>query len=409
MCDTSATLHQSQEGKSLKISSAIALFGLGASLLSVIASLLARSELSDAGALFYPLVNATGVLTYLAGWFLLRQGFSLLPRLLILTEAQIQITAVVFAGGIMNATALYYFAGVAIPFLVFTAREYLYRIPFILSSVLLFLLAGYIFIVRGDPPFLPGIRGDSFAYFQLMNATFAFTLLALCVYHFYRQSYLAEAGLALERTRSERLLLNILPASIADRLKSEDKPIADRFDEVTVLFADLVGFTALSERFAPEEVVDMLNHLFSHFDTLADELGLEKIKTIGDAYMAVGGLPHPVPDHALQVARMGIGMLGLISDWNQRRGHALQLRIGIHSGPVVAGVIGLRKFSYDLWGDTVNLASRLESHGVPGRIHLSPATAKKISSLYRLESRGTVSIKGKGDLETFLLANEQVN
>jgi len=398
------TLHEGQKRKSHRISSAIALFGLGASLLSVFASLLARDELSAAGALFYPLVNALGALAYLTGWLLLRRKFSLFPRLLILTEAQIQITAVVFAGGIMNATALYYFAGVAVPFLIFTAREYLYRIPYILSSVCLFLLAGYLFIVRGEPPLLPGIRGDSLAYFQLMNATMAFAVLALCVYHFYRQSYLAETGLAEERARSERLLRNILPESIAERLKSEDKPIADRFDEVTVLFADIVGFTAMSEKSPPEKVVDLLNHLFSGFDSLADELGLEKIKTIGDAYMVVGGLPDPVADHAIRVARMGQGMLRLIEDWNQKTGHVLQLRIGIHSGPVVAGVIGRRKFSYDLWGDTVNLASRLESHGQPGRIHLSGETARSLTGTFQLESRGVVSVKGKGELETFFLS-----
>ena len=207
-----------------------------------------------------------------------------------------------------------------------------------------------------------------------------------------------------EQEKSERLLLNILPKPVADRLKQSPEAIAERFDDVTVLFADIVGFTSLSAQISPEELVGMLNKVFSLFDGLADKHGLEKIKTIGDAYMAVAGLPMPRPDHTEAIANMALDMQ---SELSQVADGALAVRIGLHTGPVVAGVIGQKKFSYDLWGDTVNLASRMESHGLPGRIQVSAETYQRLQPHYRLEPRGVTEVKGKGELTTYWLISRR--
>jgi len=210
-------------------------------------------------------------------------------------------------------------------------------------------------------------------------------------------------GLALEREKSERLLLNVLPASIARRLKAGERPLADRFEEVAVLFADLVGFTPMSEKLTPEELVGMLDGLFSEFDAMAEQRQLEKIKTVGDAYMVVGGLPEPRPDAAEAVAEMALEMQELVAGYDTPFGQLLRLRIGIDIGPVVAGVIGKKKFTYDLWGDTVNSASRMESHGIPGKIQVTPRAYDRLKHRYRFQSREPVEVKGKGRTVPFLL------
>jgi len=206
-----------------------------------------------------------------------------------------------------------------------------------------------------------------------------------------------------ERERSERLLRNVLPGPIATRLKQGDEVIADRFPEVSVLFADLVDFTGRSRDTAPEEVVRVLDDLFTAFDGLAERLGLEKIKTIGDAYMVVGGLPEPHPDHAQAVAEMALALREEVVRHLDAAGRPLTLRIGIDCGPVVAGVIGRRKFSYDLWGDTVNTASRMESTGAAGCIQVTDRVRRRLGGCYRFERRGPVQIKGKGVLDTWFL------
>ena len=206
-----------------------------------------------------------------------------------------------------------------------------------------------------------------------------------------------------EQDRSERLLLNVLPSPIAARLKQGEAVIADRFPEVTVLFADLVDFTRRSQETTPEQVVQVLDDLFTAFDRLAERHGLEKIKTIGDAYMAVGGLPAPRPDHAEAVAEMALAVREEVGRHLDPAGQPLAVRIGIDTGPVVAGVIGTTKFSYDLWGDTVNTASRMESYGVVGCIQVTERTYRRLRDRYRFERRGPVQVKGKGELVTWFL------
>jgi class 3 adenylate cyclase len=210
-------------------------------------------------------------------------------------------------------------------------------------------------------------------------------------------------ALVREQARSESLLLNILPAPIARRLKDSPGTIADGFAEVSILFGDIVGFTPLSKTVSPERLVEILNELFSRFDALAEKHGVEKIKTIGDAYMVCSGLPVPRADHAEALAEMALDMRRAVEEHNRKFGTTLNMRIGVNSGPVVAGVIGLKKFIYDLWGDTVNAASRMESHGVPGGIHVTAATAELLRERYELEDRGVIEVKGIGKMNTFLL------
>ena len=213
--------------------------------------------------------------------------------------------------------------------------------------------------------------------------------------------------LAEEQEKSESLLLNILPAPIAQRLKQGEKTIADSFSEVTVLFADLVGFTKISANLSPAELVELLNMIFSGFDQLAEKYGLEKIKTIGDAYMVVGGLPTLRKDHAEAIAEMALDMLDQVKRISQRLKKTLQIRIGVNTGAVEAGVIGTKKFAYDLWGDTVNTAHRMESHGIPGVIQVTEDTYNCLVNNYIFEERGMIEIKGKGLMRTYLLLSRK--
>jgi adenylate cyclase len=215
------------------------------------------------------------------------------------------------------------------------------------------------------------------------------------------------AELETEKERSEALLLNILPRSIIARLHHGETNIADRFQDVTILFSDIVGFTRLSARRTAGEVVEMLNAIFSAVDRLALEHGIEKIKTIGDAYMAVAGLPEPRADHAAVIARLALAMRGVVGEVSQRHGEDLKIRIGIHTGSTVAGVIGVHKFAYDIWGDTVNTASAMESHGLPDEIQVSRTSYLRLADKFVLEPRGAVEIKGKGPMETWLLRGER--
>ena len=232
-----------------------------------------------------------------------------------------------------------------------------------------------------------------------VGGAIVFTLLAV----FAKQRADALAALRQEQAKSEDLLLNILPRSIADKLKAQTRPIADHFGSASILFADVVDFTPWSERLAPGEVVGHLDRLFSHFDELADRYGLEKIKTIGDCYMAAAGVPTPRPDHARALALMALDMLEDVRSNERVADLGLELRVGINSGPVVAGVIGRKRFLYDLWGDAVNTASRMESHGAPGRAQITRATYELLADEFECEPRGTIAVKGKGEIEVWYL------
>jgi class 3 adenylate cyclase len=312
-------------------------------------------------------------------------------------------------GGFANGSAVAAWAGIT-PVLayLFGVRTVVWILSFI---ALLAVSAGMETTLAAHAPHIgSGVRAALWALDLAGPSVVAFLALA----YFASERDRSRAALAeehrlleIERDRSERLLLNILPAPIADQLRHGPTTIAESQPDVTILFADIVGFTPLAEGIGPGAVVDLLNDVFSALDDLADAAGLEKIKTVGDAYMVAGGIPTPRPDHLATVLGMALRMEEAVTRAGTRCGEVLQLRIGIDSGPVVAGVIGRRKFSYDLWGDTVNSASRMESHGVPGRIQVTERVARAGQHQFEFEARGTIDVKGKGAMRTYLLVGER--
>jgi class 3 adenylate cyclase len=241
-------------------------------------------------------------------------------------------------------------------------------------------------------------------YVSVVVSVFALIMIFVSLY--YREVMFTEKLLEREHLLSEQLLHNILPKDVAAQLKIEPRTIAELHPSVTVLFADIVGFTRIASTALPEEIVAMLNEIFSRFDRLVERHGLEKIKTIGDAYMVAGGIPAPVDDHPGRIAELALDMLAEMEQF-QSVGGKLDVRIGFHTGPVIAGVIGRKKFSYDVWGDTVNTASRMESHGVPGRIHVSTQAYEILRDRYLFEERGVVEIKGIGQMRTYFLSGRR--
>jgi adenylate cyclase len=273
-------------------------------------------------------------------------------------------------------------------------------VPWFLAFTALVVLSGLIdpALADGAPDIPAGVVISFFVLNILGVCTTAYVLLQ----YFVRARERALAELGIEREKSERLLLNVLPASVAARLKESDETIADGFDSATVLFADIVGFTPLARDLPPADTVVLLDRIFAGWDQLAARHGVEKIKTIGDAYMVAAGLPTPREDHAEAIAELALEM-GAEAERCAGKGAPLEVRIGIDTGPVVAGVIGRAKFSYDLWGDTVNTASRMESHGLPGEIQVTERTYERLRDRFELRPRGTIEVKGKGPMVTYLL------
>jgi adenylate cyclase len=268
------------------------------------------------------------------------------------------------------------------------------------AFLVVFLGCGIVGEILGtDSPLPTGFTTLMLALNIAVGGTMVFTLLAL----FAQQRQDALTALQIAQDQAESLLLNVLPRSIAEKLKAEPQTIADHFTSASILFADVVDFTRRSEQLSPAEVVGILDHLFSHFDMLAERYAVEKIKTIGDAYMVAAGVPSPRPDHARALALMALDMVDAMRSSDEVGHLDLELRVGINSGPVVAGVIGRKRFLYDLWGDAVNTASRMESAGAPGRIQITRATYDLIEDEFVCEPRGTISIKGKGEMETWYL------
>jgi adenylate cyclase len=268
------------------------------------------------------------------------------------------------------------------------------------AFVAVFLASGVAGEISGGISRLPTwFSSTMLALNVVVGGTVVLTLLAL----FAQQRQDALGALQAAQDRAENLLLNILPRAIAEKLKAEPQMIADQFTEASILFADVAEFTRMSERLAPAEVVGVLDRLFRHFDTLAERYDIEKIKTIGDCYMVAAGVPSPRPDHAQALACIALDMLDAMRSRDVVGDLGLELRVGINSGPIVAGVIGRKRFLYDLWGDAVNTASRMESHGTPSHIQITRATYELIKDEFVCRPRGTVSVKGKGELETWYL------
>jgi adenylate cyclase len=349
----------------------------------------------------YPVVQIAYALGYAPALVLNQRRHHVAATTWLVLFSHLSVVSQVLFEGTGFDVHLFFMLHAMLPFMVFAPRHD--RLMWTLSA-----LAGidlFVVVALGDRlvQLGPAIAADRLALIRPILLGGLFATLAACAYYARRATLIAEDRLDRAHQRSEELLLNILPPSIAGRLKTVGGTIADGFTDVTVLFADIVGFTTLSADMPPERVVAMLNELFCQFDDLAGELGLEKIKTIGDCYMVAAGLPEPRPDHAEAIAKMGLGMLRIVRELDARTGQRLDVRIGIHSGPVVAGVIGKRKFVYDMWGDTVNTASRMESHGVPGAIQISDDCRRLLDGKFPLVARGAIEVKGKGTMETWLL------
>lgn len=262
-------------------------------------------------------------------------------------------------------------------------------------------------VVMVEPEVPETVAASGWQSLVLIGNVASVALFAAVVALYYRRRVdRAEAELAEQHARADALLLNILPSETAERLKAGERDIADDAGDVSVLFADIVGSTSLADALPPSELVAILNRVFSAFDDLTDHYGLEKIKTVGDAYIAVGGLPTPDPDHLTSAANLALALRDEIRrDTGPGRG-LLQVRLGLHAGPVVAGVIGKRKFSYDIWGDTVNIAARMESTGLPGEIQVTATVQERLQGQFDFQRRGAIDVKGKGKMETFLLRSQ---
>jgi class 3 adenylate cyclase len=309
---------------------------------------------------------------------------------------------VLFAWIVGTAAGLHFFLFAAPAAVVFFGPRHVRIAAFVSICVLiLFLVVELYFPLHTSiAPASPAVvRGIKIAVTSAIMA-----LIFVAVYFAIRMAEEAEAALEREFDRSENLLLNLMPTSIAMRLKnSPNEVIADHFDEVTILFADIVGFTHRASRLRPRDVVGYLNRVFSEFDRLAEKYRLEKIKTIGDAYMVAGGMPDASVGHAADVANMALEILDVVRELGVEFNDDLTVRVGIHTGPAVAGVIGTRKLFYDVWGDTVNTASRMESYGSAGKIQVTEEARRVLGDAFRFERRGTVDIKGKGPMELYYL------
>ena len=260
-----------------------------------------------------------------------------------------------------------------------------------------------IFHSLGTPIY--SLSPETINMFNLKNITFSMLVIVACSYVFNNSVNAAEEALEIEKKRSDDLLHNILPTQIATRLKNSKKTIADGFASVSVLFLDIVGFTSLSSTKTPQELVDVLNEIFTIFDDLAEKYKLEKIKTIGDSYMVAAGVPEILDNDAERIVNFALELIPSLEKFNQKSGNSLQIRVGINSGPVVAGVIGKKKFIYDLWGDAVNIASRMESHGLVGKVQVSEATYNLISDKFNFTKREEIDVKGKGLMQTYIVEN----
>lgn len=276
----------------------------------------------------------------------------------------------------------------------------------VLGALALFVYLGLVALMNFG---LGNVTGWMASTFYVACAGVLATLGSGVAYRLREREYLQRLEIDRAREQVEGLLLNTLPHTIVDRLKDGEEGIADRHDEATVLFTDICGFTELSSEVHPDRLVQFLNGLFSELDALCERYGLEKIKTIGDAYMVAGGLPEPLPEHAHAVARMALAMREVTGAMTTPLGNPLRMRIGIHTGPVVAGVIGRRKLIYDLWGDTVNTAARMESHAEPGMIQVTSTTFERLTGSFELRPRGSIAVKGKGTMRTYELVGELVN
>jgi adenylate cyclase len=333
------------------------------------------------------------------GVFARTRDFELLLRVQLLDIVLAPTLSMIPLGGVLGSGGVGLW-GILAPMGALVFRGVQSAIRWYVAFLVLFVGSGIAGILLGFVSPLPSWFTNTMLTLNVaVGGTMVFTLLAL----FAKQREDALVALRSAQERAENLLLNVLPGSIAERLKASPRTIADQFRAASILFADVVDFTPRSEQLPASEVVGILDRLFSHFDVLAERYGLEKVKTIGDCYMVAAGVPDPRPDHARVLALLALDMVEAMRSKDGVGDLGLELRVGINSGPVVAGVIGRKRFLYDLWGDAVNTASRMESQGAPNRIQITRATYELLRDEFVCEPRGTVAVKGKGDMETWYL------
>lgn len=340
-----------------------------------------------------PIIFAVVLFTFTTRYAQYQQAFGVLAAL---TTA----VGIIAMTAIAPAPANYYYYAGLILIIIFVYA--FIRLRFMNAVPVGWTIVLFYFAVSLAGRATPNVILISNAFF-LVSANLVGMLACYWTEAFMRREFMHVREIERERARADHLLAQILPASIAERLKTQGGTIADSYAEATVLFADIVSFTALSSQLLPRDLIDVLNGVFTAFDELADRHGLEKIRTIGDSYMIAGGLPELRDDHAEAMADMALDMLDALRKFNLKHDQSIAVRIGINTGPVVAGVIGTKKLIYDLWGDTVNIASRMESHGVPGEIQVSEFTYQRLKRRYAFEERGLIPLKGRGQMRTYIL------
>jgi adenylate cyclase len=342
-------------------------------------------------------IMVTAFVLYLAVLSLQRNGKYRVALIVLLINGNLQIASVSLLMGPNSGIHLFLVAAAMSPFLYFSLRDLKLISYFALLSLLLYIGLEITFWTT-----VPTIQVSETILWFCYTSTFISNMVAVVFFTFYLYdaNFNAERALKEERRRSDNLLLNILPGAVVERLKNGETTIADYYDNVSIMFVDIVDFTPLSARLTAQETVELLSLVFTQFDSIVEKYGVEKMKTIGDGYYVASGVPVKREDHAKVLVEVALEMLSSIQGAEFPNGRDLEIRIGIDSGPVIAGVIGEKKFQYDLWGDTVNTASRMESYGEPGRIHISPSTRKQVQDYFKCFPRGDIEVKGKGVMAT---------
>lgn len=349
-------------------------------------------------------VNAVSMACYAMGMWAASLQAQQIARLWLMVTLNTQVILVTWLMADAINSSVFCFVNAVLARVIFDEPEKKYRALFTVIPILALVVSS----LELNPAYI-GIHSlphELLVFARINNLVIGLLCILLLMGVFNREVLKAENGLVQERERSDRLLHAVLPQKIANELRESDRMIADRYPEVTVLFADIAGFTPWASQQEPEVVVSLLEKIFYRFDAKVTQYGAEKIKTIGDAYMVVSGAPDPRADHAHVIANLAIALLEEIKIIRQETGIALNVRIGVHTGSVIAGVIGAMRFSYDIWGDTVNTASRMESHGEAGRIHISQPTKERVCDDFKVELRGMIDVKGKGNMQTWWLLAE---
>lgn len=376
-------------------------YALGGALVFTLPYMLVSATLDFSATWLVVAINAAGALLFGIGMWMASLAQHRAARLLLMVTLEVQILILAWLTGPALNMVVFTLVAAALARVLFTVEEHRQQVFFIGVPIATMVACMLLFDVSHiDFSALPTWL---LTFTKVFNALLAAACVLLILGLFEREVLRSELDLVAARERSDQLLHAVLPRKIADQLRNSPAMIADRHPEVTVLFADIAGFTPWSSKQDPETVVAMLEKVFSRFDAKVTGAGAEKIKTIGDAYMVISGAPDPRADHAQVIAGLALELLDEVRQVREETGIDINLRVGIHTGEVIAGVIGAMRFSYDVWGDTVNTASRMESHGEPGRIQLSADTRKRLGDNFRCEPRGVVNIKGKGEMETWWL------